>query len=63
MTINDGNGLFDKCGLIDSIIIDLDSLEVKGIANMRIVFETVQKLAALKNGIKEEETHADDHHQ
>lgn len=40
--------------LIDSIIVNLNKLEVKGVANMAIVIETIQKLSALKDGLSKE---------
>lgn len=65
MNINDGNGLYDKYGLIDSIICGLNQIEVKGVDNMRIVFDSIGKLSALRNGLKNEEVerHADDSNQ
>lgn len=53
--LNDGNGLFDKYGLIDGIICDLDKIEVKGAGNMVIVINTIQKLSALRKALKDEE--------
>ncbi len=53
--LNDGNGLFDKYGLIDGIICDLDKIEVKGAENMVIVINTIQKLSALRKALKDEE--------
>lgn len=53
--LNDGNGLFDKYGLIESIICDLDKIEVKGAGNMVIVINTIQKLSALRKALKDEE--------
>ena len=53
--LNDGNGLFDKYGLIESIICDLDKIEVKGAENMVIVINTIQKLSALRKALKDEE--------
>jgi len=38
------------------MIVDLNRLEVKGVENMQIVLNTIGKLAALKDGLKEEET-------
>ena len=53
--LNDGNGLFDKYGLIESAICDLDKIEVKGAENMVIVINTIQKLSALRKALKDEE--------
>ena len=46
------NGLYDTVGLIKSIIIDLDKLEVKGVANMKIIFDSIGKLNALLQNIE-----------
>ena len=48
--------MYDRYQLIDSMIVDLNRLEVKGVENMQIVLNTIGKLAALKDGLKEEET-------
>ena len=55
MTINDG-GIFDKYGLIQSIIDDLNRVQVCGYQNMSILIQSAQKLQALKEGMKKEET-------
>lgn len=38
--------------MIDSIIMDLNRLEVKGVTNMGIVITSVQKLGSLKRGLE-----------
>ena len=55
MTIND-DGIFDKYGLIQSIIDDLNRVQVCGYQNMGILIQSAQKLQALKEGMKKEET-------
>ena len=45
------NGIYDAVGLIESIIVDLDHLEVKGVVNMKIIFNTIAKLDALKKNL------------
>lgn len=55
MTINDG-GIFDKYGLIQSIIDDLNKVQVSGYQNMATLIGSAQKLQALKEGLKKEET-------
>lgn len=54
MTINE-NGLYDKYGLINSIIVDLNRLTVSGVDNMTIVLDSVHKLSALKEGLQRED--------
>lgn len=52
--------MYTSTELIDSIIMELDKLEVKGIKNMAIVIETIQKLSALKNGLAKEKKEGSD---
>lgn len=47
--------MYTSTELIDSIILELNKLEVKGVANMAIVIETIQKLGALKKGLAKDE--------
>lgn len=46
--------MYTDIELIDSIILHLNRLEVKGVANMNIVITSIQKLDALKKGIEAE---------
>lgn len=55
MTFNCGNGLFDKYGLIESIIENLNKVQVCGFSNMGILIDSAQKLNALKQGLKKED--------
>ena len=54
MTINN-DGIFDKYGLIQSIIDDLNRVQVSGYQNMGILLNAAQKLQALKEGLKKED--------
>ena len=64
MEINNGNGLYDKYGLLDSVIVDLNRLNVSGVENMQIILSSISRLSALKKGLREEEkAHDSDHHQ
>lgn len=59
ITVNDGGGLLDADGLIDSLIVDCNSLTKHLIDNQFVRFgmtlaQMVQKLNALKGGIKNE---------
>ena len=49
------NGVYDTFGLIKSIIVDLDRLEVKGVANMKIIFDSIGKLGALQERLMKEQ--------
>lgn len=57
--LNDGNGLFDSTGLIDTLIIDCNSL-TKTLVNANYVgfcakiVEMVQKLSKLREGVKKD---------
>ena len=59
--VNDGKGLFDNLGMIDSLIVDCDTLLdilIKGKGH-RIAFsvklaEMVQKLSNLKDGVEKD---------
>ena len=59
ITVNDGGGLMDSDGLIDSLIMDCNRLPKHLIDNQFVKFgltlaQMVQKLNALKGGIKNE---------
>lgn len=58
-TVNDGKGLYDNEGLIDSIIVDLNDILKNMAAGQYIricnlVVGMTQKLTCLKNSVKEE---------
>lgn len=62
INVNDGNGLYDNCGLIDSLIVDCNSLPKLLFDNRNVAFcgklvEMVQKLSNLKDGVKNEKEH------
>ena len=48
-------GVYDAIGLIESIMVDLDHLEVKGVENMKIIFNTIGKLDALRKNLPKEQ--------
>lgn len=57
MNVNDGNGLFDSVGLIDSLLVDCNELP-GALFNGRYVqfcsrlVQMVQKLSRLRDGVK-----------
>lgn len=62
MTVNDGNGLFDKYGLIDSCVDTLCGLRVtiRDLASIgNPVIDVVNRLLALKEGLKKEDANAE----
>lgn len=46
--------MYTATELIDSIILDLNRLEVKGVSNMGIVISSIEKLGSLKRGLEAE---------
>lgn len=57
--LNDGKGLYDNVGLIQTLIIDCNDLPGLLFSNRYVAFckkivEMVQKLSAVKTGIEEE---------
>lgn len=57
ITVNDGKGLLDNTGLINSLIEDCDSLVSYLFTGQRILFcsqivQMVQKLGRLREGVK-----------
>lgn len=56
LNVNDGGGLYTTRGLIQSIVSELNMVEVKGLENMAHVISCIQKLEALeRTAIKMEE--------
>lgn len=55
ITVNDGGGLFDKYGMIQNAIDQLNTLQVSGYQNMATLINVAQQLTALKQGMKDEE--------
>lgn len=65
LTVNDGKGLYDNDGLIDSLVKDLNDLLKNMAAGQYIrvsslTVEMVQKLQSLKSGMKKERESMDD---
>ena len=59
MTVNDGKGLYDSGGMIDTLIVDCDALvrDLAGgsyVAFCARIVDMVQKLSRLKDGIVED---------
>ena len=57
--VNDGSGLYDNEGLIDSLIVDCNTIPKALMDNQyvrfcNIIVQMVQKLSNLKNGVKME---------
>lgn len=59
VTVNDGSGLLDNMGLIDSLIVDVNNQFKALVSGEYVRFQDlsvkmIQKLANLRNGIKTE---------
>lgn len=61
LNVNDGGGLWTTTGLIDTIIVELNEIECKGVENHSHIISCIQKLSSvrsavekLQNGRKEE---------
>ena len=55
MVLNDGDGLFDKYGMLQSCIDILNTVDVKGYENCKKILDIGQRLTAVKAGMKKEE--------
>ena len=63
MNINDGKGLYDKYGLIDSIMVQVNSLVTQGVRNASTICDICNKLDALKRGLQEDDKRAEANNQ
>ena len=61
LNVNDGGGLWTTTGLIDTVIVELNEIECKGVENHTHIISCIQKLSSirevvekLQNGRKEE---------
>lgn len=68
ITVNDGNGLYDNAGLIDTLIIDCNDLPKALFGGQYVKFcalivQMVQKLGALKQAIKNEKESDEERYQ
>ena len=54
------NGVFDDVGMVESVIVLINELEVKGVQNMKIIFECISRLDALKKSFQDRKGVKDD---
>jgi len=59
LRLDDGGGLWTTAGLIDTIIVELNEIECKGVQNYAHVISCVNKLGSVKNAVKELEDKLD----
>ena len=57
LTVNDGGGLYDNIGMIESLIVDCNNLpsllfQGKNVAFCSMIVQMVQKLSRLREGVK-----------
>ena len=55
------DGLFDACGLIENLKAILGDSQVKGLPNLQKMLLVAQGLDALREGLRKEEGHDEDH--
>lgn len=60
MKVNDGNGLFDKFGMIDEILRKMDALAetkgvLRGVLRCGLIWDISGMLIAMKDGLKKED--------
>lgn len=52
LNVNDGGGLWTTTGLIDTIIIELNEIECKGVDNHTHIISCIQKLSSVRNVVE-----------
>lgn len=53
LNVDDGGGLYTTVGLIDSIIIELNEIECRGVENHSHIISCIQKLSSVRKVVKE----------
>ena len=53
LNVNDGGGLYTTAGLIDTVIVELNEIECKGVENHSHIISCIQKLSAIKTAMKD----------
>lgn len=52
LKVDDGGGLWTTTGLIDTIIIELNEIECKGVDNHTHIISCIQKLSSVRNVVE-----------
>lgn len=52
LNVNDGGGLWTTTGLIDTIIVELNEIECKGVENHSHIISCIQKLSSVKSAVE-----------
>ena len=53
LNVNDGGGLYTTTGLIDTVIVEINEIECKGIENHAHVMSCIDKLSSIKKAVNE----------
>lgn len=60
ITVNDGGGLYTTTGLIDTVIVELNDIEVKGMNNISHIVSCVQKLGSIREAVQKMQKELDE---
>lgn len=52
LNVNDGGGLWTTTGLIDTVIIELNEIECKGVENHSHIISCIQKLRSIREVVE-----------
>lgn len=52
LNVNDGGGLWTTTGLIDTIIVELNEIECKGVENHSHIISCIQKLSSVRSAVE-----------
>lgn len=53
LNVNDGGGLWTTTGLIDTVIVELNEIECKGVENHTHIISCIQKLSSIRKAVEE----------
>lgn len=53
LKLDDGGGLWSTTGLIDTVIVELNEIECKGVDNYAHIISCIQKLSSIRKAIEE----------
>lgn len=53
LNVNDGGGLWTTTGLIDTVIVELNEIECKGVENHTHIISCIQKLSSVRKAVEE----------
>lgn len=53
LKLDDGGGLWSTTGLIDTVIVELNEIECKGVDNYTHILSCIQKLGSVRKAVEE----------